>query len=51
MLSGRQSLAATPADRTRWAEWLRALFREGPGFGGPRLNGLIYAVDADVELV
>jgi hypothetical protein len=44
-VTGCQSLAATPADRTRWAEWLRALFREGPGFGGPRLNGLIYAVE------
>ena len=44
-VAGCQSLTASPADRERWAEWLKALFREAVGPGGPRLQGVVYAVE------
>ena len=44
-VSGCQSLSATPADRERWAEWLRMLFGEAEGPLATRLGGVIYAVE------
>src|SRR5262249_33419417 len=44
-VAGCQSLTATAEDRERWAGWLKSLFGEGIGAGGPRLGGLIYAVE------
>ncbi len=44
-VAGCQTLSATPADRERWAEWLRMLFGESEGTLATRLGGLIYAVE------
>lgn len=44
-VAGCQSLTASPADRERWAEWLKAIFRESEVAGTPRLRGLVYAVE------
>ncbi|MET2833050.1 hypothetical protein [Mesorhizobium shangrilense] len=42
---GCQSLTALPADRERWAEWLKALFGEGAASGASRLRGIVYAIE------
>ena len=44
-VSGCQALAATKDDRTRWAKWLKLLFRETEKTVELRLRGIVYAVE------
>ena len=44
-VSGCQALTATAEDRTQWAEWLKALFREQESEDVRRLRGTVYAVE------
>lgn len=44
-VSGCQALTATAEDRTQWAKWLKALFREQESEDVRRLRGTVYAVE------
>ena len=44
-VSGCQSLTASREDRTRWAHWLQALFRQEEDADEIRLRGTVYAVE------
>ena len=44
-VSGCQALAASREDRTRWAQWLKVLFRQEDGAEEIRLHGTVYAVE------
>ena len=44
-VSGCQALTASREDRTRWAQWLKVLFRQEDGAEEIRLHGTVYAVE------
>ena len=44
-VSGCQALTASRGDRTRWAHWLKVLFRQEDGAEETRLHGTVYAVE------
>ena len=44
-VSGCQAITASPDDRSRWAEWLQVLFREGDGADEIRHCGTVYAIE------
>ena len=44
-VSGCQALTASRDDRTRWAQWLKVLFRQEDGAEEIQLRGTVYAVE------